>query len=105
MLGGRSGSGAALGHGLGGLRILCCGGAPLLDPELRVADQSWWPGEEVADKDVLPERAGSPAPGVRPSPTLAFAGAPSRGAEAGRPTHSILPAQAHKCDLGVVGHP
>ena len=34
------------------LRILCCGGAPSIDPELRVPGQSWWPEEEVTDDDV-----------------------------------------------------
>ena len=37
---------------LAGLRILCCGGAPSIDPELRVPGQSWWPEEEVTDDDV-----------------------------------------------------
>ena len=37
---------------LAGLRILCCGGAPSIDPELRVPGQSWWPEEEITDDDV-----------------------------------------------------
>ena len=35
------------GHG-----VLCCGGAPSIDPELRVLGQSWWPEEEITDEDV-----------------------------------------------------
>jgi predicted phosphodiesterase len=37
---------------LAGLRILCCGGAPSIDPELRVPGQSWWPEEEITDDEV-----------------------------------------------------
>ena len=35
-----------------GVKVLCCGGAPSIDPELRVPGLSWWPEEEITDDDV-----------------------------------------------------
>jgi len=35
-----------------GVKMLFCGGAPSIDPELRVPGLSWWPEEEITDIDV-----------------------------------------------------
>ena len=45
---------------LAGLRVLCCGGAPSIDPELRVLGQSWWPEEQITDNDVTRACAAAP---------------------------------------------
>jgi predicted phosphodiesterase len=45
---------------LAGVRVLCCGGAPSIDPELRVLGQSWWPEEQITDNDVTRACAAGP---------------------------------------------